>query len=415
MKKYVYPSEIKGNIKAPASKSAMQRSIAAALLAEGESILVNPTFCDDSIAALRVAEGLGAKIKRRSDCVIINGGLKPVADTLNCGESGLCIRMFTPVAALTGNELTLTGEKSLADRPVSAIEEPLRDLGAVISSDNGRLPIKVSGRLMGGTTEIDGSMSSQFLTGLLMALPLCDNDSLLKVRNLKSREYIDLTINILQKFSVQIDNRGYDQFIVKGKQKFIPGIIDIEGDWSGAAFLLCAGAIAGNVTVTGISMDSSQPDREIVTALRKAGADISVFPDSIVIKKSTLEGFEFNASECPDLFPPLAALALYCKGETVIHGAERLKHKESHRGMTIKAEIEKLGAAVDLHPDCIVIKGSGVHGAEVDSHGDHRIAMMCAIAALGAESPIAINRSECVSKSYSDFFEHIIKLGVTVK
>ena len=415
MKNYVYPSEIKGIIKAPSSKSAMQRSIAAALLADGESILVNPTFCDDSLAAMRVAEGLGARIKKKSDCVIINGGLKPVSETLNCGESGLCIRMFTPVAALTGTTLTLTGEKSLSERPVSAIEGPLRELGSFISSNSGKLPIKVSGMLQGGSAEIDGSMSSQFLTGLLMALPLCRNDSILKVKDLKSREYIDLTINVLKRFSVEIENREYREFFVRGNQKFIPGIIDIEGDWSGAAFLLCAGAIAGDITVTGISMDSAQPDRNVVTALRKAGADITAFSDTIEIKKSELNGFEFDASECPDLFPPLAALAVYCNGETVIHGTERLKHKESDRGMTIKAEMEKLGAVVDLHHDCMVIKGSPIHGAEVESHGDHRIAMMCAIAALRADSPILINGAECVSKSYNDFFDHLKKLGVTVK
>jgi len=415
MKRYVYPSEIKGIIKAPASKSAMQRTIAAALLADGESILVNPTFCDDSLAAMRVAEGLGAKIKKKSDCVIINGGLKPVSATLNCGESGLCIRMFTPVAALTGRELALTGEKSLAERPVSAIENPLRELGAVISSNNGKLPVKISGKLKGGTAEIDGSISSQFLTGLLMALPLCEKDSYLKVRDLKSREYIDLTINVLKQFSVQIENREYREFIVMGDQKFIPGIIDIEGDWSGAAFLLCAGAIAGDITITGISMDSAQPDRSIITALRKSGADITIHNDSIDIRKSSLSGFEFDASECPDLFPPLAALAVYCNGETVIHGTDRLKHKESNRGMTIKAEMEKLGVVVDLHHDCMVIKNSRVHGAEVESHGDHRIAMMCAIAALQADSPVVINGAECVSKSYNDFFDHIIKLGVVVK
>lgn len=415
MKRYVYPSEIKGSIKAPASKSAMQRSIAAALLADGESILVNPTYCDDSLAAMSVAEGLGARIKRKSDCVIISGGLRPVSETLNCGESGLCIRMFTPIAALSGSSITLTGEKSLAERPVSAIEEPLSDLGAIISSANGRLPINVSGKLKGGITMIDGSISSQFLTGLLMALPLCKNDSVINVRNLKSREYIDLTIIILKKFSVEIENREYNEFRIKGNQRFNPGIIDIEGDWSGAAFLLCAGALAGDITVNGISMDSTQPDRAVVTALRKAGADLSINPDSIKITKSILNGFEFDAAECPDLFPPLAALAVHCKGETVIHGAERLKHKESDRGITIKTELEKLGAVVNLHPDCMVINGAPVLGAEVESHGDHRIAMMCAIAALRADSPVEINGAECVSKSYSDFFNHIIKLGATVK
>lgn len=414
MKRYVYPSDINGTIKAPASKSAMQRCIAAALLADGESILVNPTFCDDSIAAMRVAEGLGAKIKKKTDHIVINGGLRPVTGILNCGESGLCIRMFTPIASLTGAELTLTGEKSLAERPVSAIEGSLSELGVVISSANGKLPLNVSGKLKGGETEIDGSMSSQFITGLLMALPMCGRDSILKVKNLKSREYVDLTINVLKKFSVEIENRGYAEFSVKGNQKFMPGIVEVEGDWSGAAFLLCAGAIAGDITVTGISIESSQPDRGILTALRKAGAMISVKNDSVEVRKSELNGFEFDAAECPDLFPPLAALALYCKGETVIHGAERLKHKESHRGHTIKTELEKLGAVVDLHPDCMVIKSGEIRGAEIESHGDHRIAMMCAIAALGAGSEVGINGAECVSKSYSEFFDHIIRLGVKV-
>ncbi len=415
MKRYVYPSEIKGSITAPSSKSGMQRTIAAALLAEGETIIVNPTYCDDSLAAIRAVEGLGAIIKRYSDHMLIHGGLSPVSDTLNCGESGLCIRMFTPIAALTGRELTLTGEKSLAERPVSAIEEPLRELGASISSNNGKLPIRVSGRLSGGTTEIDGSISSQFVTGLLMALPNCDNDSILKVKNLKSREYIDLTINILKNFSVEIKNNNYSEFGIKGNQKFKSGIAEIEGDWSGAAFLLCAGAIAGDITVNGINMNSPQPDRTVVTALRKAGAEISIRPDSIDIKKSSLKGFEFDATECPDLFPPLAALALYCDGETIIHGADRLRHKESHRGITIKSELEKLGAKIDLHPDCMVIKCGAVHGGEVESHGDHRIAMACTIAALRADSRVVINDAECVSKSYNEFFEHIIRLGVLVK
>jgi 3-phosphoshikimate 1-carboxyvinyltransferase len=191
---------------------------------------------------------------------------------------------------------------SIKERPVSAIDdEPLRELGAVITSDNGRLPLRISGRLSGGNTEIDGSMSSQFLTGLLMALPLCKTDSILKVNNLKSREYIDLTINILNKYSIDIDNRDYSEFFIRGNQKFIPGIVDIEGDWSGAAFLLCAGAIAGDITVTGLSRDSSQPDRKIINALRKAGAEVTIHSDSIEVKKSILNGFEIDAGECPDL------------------------------------------------------------------------------------------------------------------
>ncbi|HOV09755.1 MAG TPA: 3-phosphoshikimate 1-carboxyvinyltransferase [Spirochaetota bacterium] len=415
MKKFVSPSKIKGSLKAPASKSAMQRAIAAALLSRGESLITNPTFCDDSISAMRVAQGLGAKITKKSDYVSIYGGLNPQEEILNCGESGLCIRMFTPIAALTGKRLILTGERSLMERPVSSIEESIKALGANIKSNNSKLPIEVWGTLKGGTVTVDGSISSQFITGLLMALPKCSEDSTLYVKNLKSAQYVDLTIEILKNFGVLIEKENHEKFTIKGNQEFVPGIINIEGDWSGAAFLLCAGAIAGEITVHGIAEESTQPDRAIITALKKARANLHINGDCIHVSRSELKGFEFDASDCPDLFPPLAALALYCKGETILHGTDRLTHKESNRAMTIKSELEKLGARVRLFGDSMIIESSEISGGEVDSHGDHRIAMACAIAALGATSPVVINNAECVSKSYSEFFEDLKLIGGQVR
>jgi 3-phosphoshikimate 1-carboxyvinyltransferase len=415
MKKYVYPSEISGTIAAPSSKSVMQRAIAAALLADGESVITNPSFCDDSIAAMGVAQGLGATVEKKSDAVIIRGGIKPVSDTLNCGESGLCIRMFTPIAALTGKRMILTGEGSLVSRPVSGIEGALKQLGVSIKSNNTLLPIEVSSMIKGGAAEVDGSMSSQFLTGLLMALPLAEKDSVIKVDSLKSREYIDITIDVLKKFGVRVDNHGYNEFLIPGRQKYTPANLAVEGDWSGAAFLLCAGAIAGSVSVTGLNTESYQPDRAVITALRKCGAEVITEKNIIHVKSANLHGFEFDATECPDLFPPLAALAFYCRGESVIWGAGRLKHKESDRGAAIISEFKKMGGSVKIDKDCMILRGSSLTGAAADSHGDHRMAMACTIAALGGSGAVEIDHAECINKSYNEFYDDMIKLGAEIK
>jgi len=191
--------------------------------------------------------------------------------------------------------------------------------------------------------------------------------------------------------------------------------MDIEGDWSEAAFLLCAGAIAGSVTVTGLNLESYQPDRSVITALRKSGAEVITEKNTITIKAGNLHGFEFDPTECPDLFPPLAALAFYCKGESVIWGAGRLKHKESDRGAAIISEFKKIGGSVKIEKDCMIIRGSSLTGGVTDSHGDHRMAMACAIAAMGSSGAVEIEHAECINKSYNEFYDDMIKLGAEIK
>lgn len=415
MKKSISPSEARGTQAAPASKSEMQRAVAAAAIAHGRSIITNPSYCEDSKAALSIAGALGARVQQFPDRVIIDGGINPAEDVLDCGESGLGVRMFTPIAALTGRHITLTGRGSLLKRPVSTIEDSLMDLGASVKSQNGYLPIEVTSKLSGGRTVIDGSLSSQFLTGLLMALPSAEKDSIITVKNLKSRQYIDITLKVLKNFSIDVSNSGYSVFTISGGQHFIPAQVEIEGDWSGAAFLLCAGAIRGEVTVTGLSSSSLQPDRGVVDALKKAGAKVTEGAGYFTVTQGKLKGFEFDATECPDLFPPLAALAMYCEGTTVLRGARRLTHKESDRGTVIKTELGRLNGSIELDGDCMLIKGSKVSGGNVDSHGDHRIAMACAIAALGADGPVVIDHAESIDKSYHEFYDHLAALGVDVK
>lgn len=416
--KLVRPSKISGTVSAPASKSMMQRAIAAALLIDGTTKILNPTYCNDSLAALRMIEALGAKVTRGKNEVIVRGGMKPLGSgtVLNCGESGLAIRMFSPIAAIWDEELTLTGEGSLLSRPVSMIEEPLNQLGVRVTTTNGCPPLKVKGPLIGGDATVDGSVSSQFLTGLLMALPKAPQDSRLTVINLKSTPYIDMTLKLLDAFSVQVHHANYETFFINGSQNYVcqNGEYWVEGDWSGVSFLLAAGAAAGCVTVTGLDTTSPQADRKILDTLAAAGALIETTKNTVTVKKGELKGFQFDATHCPDLFPPLVALACNCKGTTLISGVDRLVHKESNRAMALEKEFSSLGALIRIDSDRMEIKGVKLKGGIIDSHNDHRIAMAAAVAALNAQAAVTIQNAECVAKSYPDFFEDLKQIGGNV-
>ncbi len=414
MERYIDPSEIKGLIKAPSSKSMTQRAIAAALLSDGQSTILNPSYCDDSLAAMSIAVGLGARVEPANDELKITGSAILKEPKLNCGESGLAIRMFSPIAALYDAEITITGANSLKKRPMVMIEEALTQLGVKCKTTDGFLPISIQGPIKGGKIEIDGSVSSQLLTGLLMALPLASIDSEIKVNNLKSKPYIDMTIGILKSFGISIQNQDYKLFKIKGKQKYIPVSYTVEGDWSGGAFQLVAGAINGNITVEGLSTESQQSDMAILKALEKAGAKIKLNGNKIEISRSYLKAFDFDATEAPDLFPPLVALASYCDGISSIKGVSRLSYKESNRGETLKSEFGKMNIKIDIKDDIMYVTGSQPQGANVESHDDHRIAMAVAVASLGASDRVFIHDSQCVAKSYPGFFDDLRQLGALV-
>lgn len=407
----VYPSQISGAVTANPSKSHMQRAIVAGLLAGGRSVISNPSFCEDSKAAMNVAVGLGAKVKIEKHKVEIFGGFKPVGNMLNCGESGLGLRMFSAVAALSGKEITLVGQGTLKNRSVAMIEKPLTELGARVTSKQGKLPVSVCGPLTGGKTIVDGSLSSQFLTGLLMALPLAEKDSELIVNNLKSRFYIDLTIKVLKDFGIEISNKGYEHFRIPGGQVFIPREYEIEGDWSGAAFLLVAGAIGGEVEVGNLDIDSSQADRRILGVLEQFGARISKGNNTIQVTKAGMKPFVFDATDSPDLFPPLVVLASYAKGKSRIKGVSRLAGKESNRAETLVEEFTKVGIKIETDGDDMTVLGGAVTGGTVNSRNDHRIAMAAAVAGVGAGGSINIQGYECINKSYPDFFTDYQKTG----
>ncbi|MBX9781940.1 MAG: 3-phosphoshikimate 1-carboxyvinyltransferase [Chitinophagaceae bacterium] len=459
----ITPSALSGTIQSNASKSSMQRACAAALVAKGTSIIKNPGNSNDDKAAMDIIKRLGATINISNNelhvtppmtgsglqtlmtgpglqtlmtgsgpqTLMTGPGLQPGEKEINCGESGLSIRMFTPIVALSNEEITINGTGSLTTRPMDFFDEILPQLSVQVKSNAGKLPLVIHGPIVPKTIEIDGSLSSQFLTGLLFAYAASDaKDVSIKVNNLKSKPYIDLTLDVMKQFGLKVpENKNYEEFYFNkadfdSAQSFdnAPStplrVYTVEGDWSGAAFLLVAGAIAGNITVKGLDVFSTQADRKILEALMDCGCRLSVSNEQIEVSYPPLgvRGFHFNATECPDLFPPLVALASYCNGKSVIEGTTRLTHKESNRAITLQEEFSKLGIQIDLQDDLMIVHGgTGIKAATVHSRHDHRIAMACAVAALKATGDVVIEEAEAINKSYPDFYEHLKQLGAEIK
>lgn len=431
MEKTIKPlsGRLQGTITAPASKSYAQRALAAALLVpreEGESVLYNMGMSNDTQAALDAIQKLGAKVIAVEDegkTYRIQGGfLKHLTGELNIGESGLSTRLFTPIAAQSHGEITITGHGSILKRPVSAMEQPLIDLGAEVSweESKGYLPLTVKGPLKGGRLTVDGSASSQFITGLLMSLPLSEEDTALQVHNPRSVPYIEMTIDVLTAFGVAIGiTEHYESFYIAGGQEYRATEYNIEGDWSGASCLLVAGAIAGEITVDNLNPGSLQADKAIIDVLTRAGAHMDYCGNMLTVKRSNLMGFEFDATDCPDLFPALAALAAFCEGKSVIRGTKRLTHKESDRAKTIATEFGKLGVKIDISEENVmIVEGIGneegtkltITDTELDSHNDHRIAMATAVTALRGDKPVTIHSAGAVNKSYPGFWDDLNRL-----
>lgn len=418
------PSAIQGVITAPASKSAMQRACAAALLRKGQTLLINPGVSADDKAALQIIQQLGAQVEFTDAGILVtSNGVNPIADEINCGESGLALRMFTSIAALSDRNIKIGGHGSLAKRPMHFFDEVLPQLGVKCTSNNGFLPLQIQGPLQPKNITIDGSLSSQFLTGLLFAYATSNAENVsINVKNLASKPYVDLTLDVLTAFHLKKPvNQNYEKFYfdaqtVNGE---LPTCLSgrqavnysVEGDWSNAAFLLVAGAIAGNIIVKGLDANSMQGDKKILEVLKMSKASIQILPQQISVSQSGLVAFDFDATNCPDLFPPLAALACYCKGVSTIRGVHRLTHKESNRAVTLQSEFAKMGVNITIAEDAMHVAGEEkIKGARVSSNNDHRIAMALAIAALNAGGETVIENAEAVNKSYPAFWDDLQKL-----
>ncbi len=418
----IIPSRVHGSIRSPRSKSDMQRACAAALLHHGRTTILDPGRSNDDLAALDVIAKLGAEVQDLGDEIIITSkGVNPSETEINCGESGLGIRMFTPIAALSNKQLSIVGKGSLVNRPMDFFDEIFPQLDITITTNHGKLPLQVKGPLVPKNIEVDGSLSSQFLTGLLMAYAASNaKDVTITVRDLKSKPYIDLTLRVLKDFGMKVpivqNHETYYFSAHETTAKQGEFTYAIEGDWSGAAFLFVAGAISHQIVIEGMRSDSVQADMKILEAIKDAGAGLQLDGNNYTVTPAALKAFEFDATECPDLFPPLVALATYCDGITKIKGVRRLTHKESNRGLTLQDVFGKMGIQIDLEDDLMLVHGGKQpKGASVHSHHDHRIAMAAAVAALGADGAVTIADAEAIDKSYPAFYNDLIQLGVQVK
>ncbi len=403
----------------------MQRACALALISGGTTVIKNAGKSNDELAALDIIRRLGASVETlRNEIVVTSSSYiftspdKKKHTIVSCGESGLSLRMFVPVAALFNHDITFKGEGSILTRPIDFFDLVLPKLKVNVQSNNGRLPVTIRGPLQPADIMVDGSLSSQFLTGLLIAYAkACTAPVSIRVSNLASKPYISLTLDMLRHFGFQVENEKYEKFTILPRQAPSGHSIkyEVEGDWSNTAFLLVAAAIAGEVTVKGADINSMQGDKKIMNALESSGAFVKVEKDGITVKNSRLSAFNFDATDCPDLFPPLVVLAAYCKGKSVIKGVNRLLHKESNRGLTLKKEFGKMNVPIELLDDTMTITGgANIKAAKVTSHNDHRIAMACAVAALGAKGTTEIREADAVKKSYPQFFDDIKLLKTSV-
>jgi 3-phosphoshikimate 1-carboxyvinyltransferase len=412
----VHPSAITGTLAAPASKSQTIRAIAAAMLAKGVSIIRHPSRCDDALAMMEIARQLGREINYQNDVLEIKGSLQPTFFDFDCGESGLAARLMIALApALFEIPVTISGKGTLLKRSLGNLCEVLQQLGVHCHSANGKLPYHLTGKMKAGEVVVDGSESSQFVSGLLMALPLLDGESKLIVRNLKSAPYVLMTLEAIAKFGIEIKQPIPETYIIGGSQNYHPAETTIEGDWSGAAFLLVAAALAGDLTITGLDLQSVQADWKVLDALAAAGIPIEISDSGIAIRQQRPKPFIFDCTHCPDLFPPLAVLAAAAKGTSTLSGVHRLQNKESNRGLVLQKELGKMSAQIEIVGDEMHIHGGAFTGATIDAHNDHRIAMAATVAALVATAPVTISGSGCVSKSWPTFFDDLRSLGARIK
>ncbi|HMJ47494.1 MAG TPA: 3-phosphoshikimate 1-carboxyvinyltransferase [Ferruginibacter sp.] len=414
----ISPSVIRGNITASASKSAMQRACALALLHTGETYIYNPGKSNDDKAALEIISGMGAIVEYPAENTVLvkSNGEITVNGEINCGESGLSFRMFAPIAALSGNEIILNGSGSLLNRPMDFLDQVFPQLGIEITSNYGKLPLKIRGPLHPKTIKIDASQSSQYLTGLLFAYAKSATAMVsINVDNLKSKPYIDLSLEMLRHFGYDVLNKDYQQFFIKPVKTQKETIeYFTEGDWSGAAFLLVAGAVSGDIIMRGLNLESSQADIAILKVLKVCGADISIDGMISINNKNKLKRFTFDATDCPDLFPPLVALAANCVGISCISGVSRLREKESDRGIALVDIFSRMGISIEIQADEMFITGGQITGTSISSHHDHRIAMAGAVAGLQANDVVTISDAEAVNKSYPAFYDHLKALGAEV-
>lgn len=407
------PSVLSGTIKAISSKSHAHRVLICAALSQNKTKIYCNVMSKDIAATIDCLKSMGTEIFVDGDTITVIPKEFNKKSDIDCNESGSTLRFLMPVVSALGIDATITGRGRLPQRPISPLKEEMEKKGVTFHTDN-NFPLQLTGQLQSGEYEIQGNISSQFITGLLFALPLLDGDSKIKlIPPVESKSYLDITISVLRQFGIEIEEKE-NLYIIKGNQKYIsPEEIKVEGDWSNASFFLCAGALSEKgVTVTDLDINSPQGDKKILDVLSLMGADVTVNRNEVTVKKNKLKGITVDASDIPDAVPIISVVATACNGDTKIINAGRLRIKESDRIKSVLDMLLSVGADAEETPDGIIIRGGkSLVGGVVNGYNDHRIVMSASILSSLCEKDVIITDSNAVEKSYPDFFADFKKQG----
>lgn len=414
------PIKLKGEVKIPPSKSMAHRAVICSALSSGVSKIENIDYSEDIIATIEAMKSLGAIITKYDDFLEVRGlfneeNKREFLRTIDCNESGSTLRFLVPISLLFSGMTRFIGRGNLGKRPLTTYYNIFEKQKINYIAEDGKLNLLVDGLLKSGEFEVEGNVSSQFITGLMFTLPLLDGDSkIIITTELESKGYIDLTLCAMKDFGIEIINNDYKEFIIKGKQSYKSRDYRVEGDYSQAAFFLSADALGSEVVLKDLEINSLQGDKEVIEILERMNVEVINVEEGIIGKtKGELKATVIDGSQCPDIIPVLAVVAALSSGTTTIINSSRLRIKECDRLKAITSELIKLGANIKETEDGLIIEGKEkfLGGVEVWSWNDHRIAMSIAIAATRCKNPIILSDWECISKSYPNFFEDYKKLG----
>ena len=412
------PQSINGNIRAPSSKAYTHRALLASLLSEDETVIEGPLVCEDTQKTLSAIHTLGAHVRTEKGTLVIRGVEKISAQSeasIDCGDSGTTFRLLAALGATSSSGIRLRASQSLAGRPQTPLLRSLEELGASTVSNPilQESELYVRGPLKGGETWIDGNVSSQFISGLLFASPCAENDVTIHVTHeLESKPYVKMSLRILERHGIKIEEND-STYHIPAPQVYRPTRHQVPGDYSSAAFLIAGAATAGDsIMIEGLNRDPNEPDAVITKLVGEMGVDLHWNGNLLTVQKKKLQGFKFDARDNPDLVPPLQVLGSFAEGDSEIQGVGRLRYKETDRLVTLPSELGKMGAKIMVRDDMIRIEGGQKSvGANLTSHGDHRVAMACSIASLAAKGDSVLDRAETVSKSYPEFYTDLSRLG----
>lgn len=413
MKRLVKPSAINGKIKAPCSKSMIVRALACAALARGKSVVGNFSNSEDAAYAIACTGALGADIQIDNDKIIVDGRKSTPSEYFNCGESALAMRIFTSIAATFDFNITINGIGSLKRRNTSGLIQTLIDSGVEIRDEKSFVPFNIKGPFRTNRVFIDCSQSSQYLTGLLIALPSLFRNLTIAANNLNGNSYPEITLSILSKFGINYHVER-NLYILRNNFGYKPANIDLEGDFTGSAYLAFAAALGGKIQIDNLHADSTQSDSGIVDFLQKIGAKTHYSGNLLEIKSNNIKQFDFDATDNPDTVPGICVLATQSGGTCRIKVNNRLRNKESDRVKALLEEFSSVGMKIDFEDNKFVVQSGKIAGGEIDARNDHRIAMAGALLGLVSDNGVAIKGSECVNKSYPGFWNDLKHCGADV-